>query len=240
MRGFYCITISSFLILGSCNYHVLKDPGTSSQDTFSDTTTVSADVVQKSVLDTCLRCHSGSNAPALNTLDAIKANINKIQDEVTSNSMPPADAGYKPLSDCEKDILQEWVQKGMPDNSSKKVFDLAHCQSGVPQTPPKKPILEMPLTYETLTTEVLQPRCLHCHNPKSDDPDAKDIALYPFADLVAQKNMVIAADAANSKIYKYVVRTDDNRMPPPEDGAPLTADQIEFIKRWINAGAPEK
>lgn len=216
-----------------------KLPDKTSQETFSESTTVNADVVQKTVLGSCKNCHSGTQAPNLNTIGAIKDNIAKIQDEIMTNSMPPASSGYKPLSDCEKDILQEWVHEGMPDTSNKKVFDLAHCQSGAPQTPVKTPILEMPLTYETLTTQVLQPRCLHCHNPDSEDPDAKDIALFPFKDLVAQKNMV-ATDAAHSKLYKYVVRTDDSRMPPPEDGAPLDADQIEFINRWINAGAPEK
>lgn len=239
MRGFNYFIFSSFLLLNSCNYFMAKLPEKASQETFSESTTVSAEVVQKTVLGSCLNCHSGTKAPNLSTLDSIKQNIAKVQDEVTTNSMPPASSGYKPLSDCEKDILQEWVLEGMPDTSSKRVFDLAHCQNGSPQTPVKTPILEMPLTYETLTTQILQPRCLHCHNPDGEDPDAKDIALYPFADLVAQKNM-IAADAAHSKFYKYVARTDDSRMPPPEDGAPLDADQIEFIKRWINAGAPEK
>lgn len=43
-------------------------------------------------------------------------------------------------------------------------------------------------------------------------------------------------DAANSKLYKVIVRTDGDRMPPPPM-APLTSAQISLIQRWISQGA---
>lgn len=43
-------------------------------------------------------------------------------------------------------------------------------------------------------------------------------------------------NAAESKLYKVVVRTDGDRMPPPPM-PPLTAAQKSLLQRWINQGA---
>lgn len=43
-------------------------------------------------------------------------------------------------------------------------------------------------------------------------------------------------DADGSKIYQAMIATDEDRMPPPPN-APLTNDQTEMVKRWINEGA---
>jgi hypothetical protein len=205
---------------------------------FSDKTTVDAAVVEESVLSTCVRCHSGNKPPNLASLAGIMSNIGKIQTEVNSNSMPPADAGYSPLTDCQKEILQEWVAEGMPAKSNKKVLELSHCQQTGPKNPVETPILEMPLNYQTLTAKILQPRCLHCHNPNSSDVDASAILLFPYAQLTKHKNL-LGSDSANSQFFNLVSRADEERMPPPEDSSPLPAEELEFIKRWIAAGHPE-
>ena len=240
MRGFYCIIIFSFLGLGSCNYHVLKTSGVSpSSDTnFDSQSTVTTILVQQSVLNVCLRCHSGTTSPNLSSADGLRANIAKIQNEVGSNQMPPSSSGYSPLGDCQKDILQEWVAEGMPDTSTHKVSDLPHCQQGTPPPATTTPILEMPLNYQTFNSQILQPKCLHCHNANSGDPDASGILLYPYNALTAHRNL-LGPDSSHSKLFTLVSRTDEDRMPPPEDSAPLTTDQLEFIKRWIDAGHPE-
>lgn len=48
--------------------------------------------------------------------------------------------------------------------------------------------------------------------------------------------IVKAGNATDSKLYKEIVRTDGDRMPPPPM-APMAADQIAKIKTWINQGA---
>lgn len=50
------------------------------------------------------------------------------------------------------------------------------------------------------------------------------------------KNYVVPGNAANSKLYKVVIRTDGERMPPPPM-PPLTAEQKAKIQKWINQGA---
>lgn len=47
---------------------------------------------------------------------------------------------------------------------------------------------------------------------------------------------VRAGDAANSKLYKVIIKTNGDRMPPPPM-PPLTAAQKALIQKWINQGA---
>lgn len=43
-------------------------------------------------------------------------------------------------------------------------------------------------------------------------------------------------DAADSKLYKVIIKTNNDRMPPPPM-PPLTAAQKALIEKWINQGA---
>ncbi len=255
MRGFYCTIIyrifsiinvfrffsriSLVLLLASCNYKIIKDsPTQNSTTSFGENATVDAVLVQQSVLAICLRCHAGNTNPNLSTIDAITSQIDKIKSQVMSNQMPPSSSGYAALTDCQKDILNEWIRLGMPSTSSSKVTDLNSCKQGTPIQPAAKPILEMPLNYQTFVEKILQPKCLHCHNEKSGDLDASQYLLYPYAELIAHKKL-FSTDGAHSKLYKIVSRNDDERMPPPKDSAALATDEQDFILRWLDNGYPE-
>lgn len=236
MRGCFFTIIFSSLFLVACEYHVIKGAGNASDPiSFGENTTVDANFVQKSVMGTCLRCHSGNTSPNLSSIDNLRINIEKVKTQIFSGKMPPADSGYQSLSDCQKQILQQWSNEGMPNTSNTLVVNLESCKLGTPSQPPEKNILDMPINYSTLVTKILQPRCLHCHNAKSSDPDASEILLYPYSDLIAHKKF-FASHAEDSKFYHLVARTDEDRMPPPEDGPALSQDEIEFVKRWIDQG----
>lgn len=47
---------------------------------------------------------------------------------------------------------------------------------------------------------------------------------------------VIAGNAAKSNLYKSMVRTDKDRMPPPPMAA-FSAEQLAQVRNWINQGA---
>ena len=49
-------------------------------------------------------------------------------------------------------------------------------------------------------------------------------------------NYVVAGNASNSKLYKEIIKTGSERMPPPPMPA-LTAAQKTAIQKWINQGA---
>ncbi len=263
MLGSYSTTICKVFLAASllgfavgCEYHVLKqDPqgqgvGGQNSDTankISADQTVNAKLIQNFVLASCVRCHS-STQPILNSLDAIKLNIKKIQSSVNANQMPPSRAGYSPLTDCEKDILRAWISENTPDESTIKVASLPTCEAYVPvvapkpvrPTPPKKPqtILDMPLNYDTLNTQILQKKCTHCHNADGPDIMAAMYLFYPYSNIISHGKL-LGTNRHDSNFVKMLEAPDDERMPPAEDGPRLTDDELEFVRRWIDAGHPE-
>lgn len=49
------------------------------------------------------------------------------------------------------------------------------------------------------------------------------------------KNYIVAGNASESKLYKTIIKTDNERMPPPPMPA-WTTDQIAKLRKWINQG----
>lgn len=250
MRGFYCIIICSFLIsfliLGAgCDYRVVKDPnalnGTNGKQTkpIDETSVVEASLVRNNILNSCMSCHVGSKQPELGSISAIQQNISQVITAVNSNSMPPEKSGYVPLPDCDKAVLIKWAQLGVPETSTVKVGDLPECKGVVVTPPPPEiPIGNMPVTYQTLLTKILQPKCLNCHNPDSDDVEAAGILFYPYSE-ITKRPRLWSSPGAKSKIVRVLTKTTEDRMPPPEDGNPLSAEEIQFIIKWLDSGAPQ-
>jgi uncharacterized membrane protein len=50
---------------------------------------------------------------------------------------------------------------------------------------------------------------------------------------------VVPGNPANSKLYKSIIKTDGDRMPPPPM-SPLTAAQKALIQKWITQGAKNR
>lgn len=246
MRGFYCIIICSALILGTgCDYRVVKDPNAlngnngSQAKPIDGATLIDATLVKNTVLKTCMDCHAGRTSPELGSISAIQQNVSNVISWVNSNAMPPGKNGYSPLSDCNKAILTKWSQLGSPETSNEKVGDLAECKDGQVVPPETNlPIEKMPLTYQTLLTKVLQPKCLKCHNPDYEDVEAAGILFYPYSE-ITKRPRLWSAPGAKSKIVRVLTKDDESRMPPPEDGAPLSNEEIQFVIKWLDAGAPQ-
>lgn len=69
-----------------------------------------------------------------------------------------------------------------------------------------------------------------CH----DNISHKDgVNLTTYSNIIQQ---IRAGDAANSKLYKSIIKTNGDRMPPPPMPAFTTA-QKALIQKWINQGA---
>ena len=69
-----------------------------------------------------------------------------------------------------------------------------------------------------------------CHDAITS---AEDVELTSYAKIV---KYVQASNATNSELYKEIVRTDEDRMPPPPM-TPWTTEQISKLRTWINQGA---
>ena len=78
---------------------------------------------------------------------------------------------------------------------------------------------------------VLEMHCIRCHGPEKAESfriDEKDSAL----------NFVDEGASEDSDLYLALVSDDEEQlMPPPEEKDPLTAEQIAFVKTWIDEGA---
>ena len=144
------------------------------------------------------------------------------------------------ISDCQKEILTTWSSANTPENSDLKIGTLANCKNLPEDSNPQAelPLEQMPLTYQTLIDRIIQPRCLKCHNANSDDLEAAGILFYPYEQIVSRVNLW-EAPGAQSKVVEFLTRTDDERMPPPEDSNPLSIEEISFFTRWIDAGKPQ-
>jgi len=87
---------------------------------------------------------------------------------------------------------------------------------------------------------ILSDKCFACHGPDAHDRKADlrlDTAEGAAMDLGGYQ-AIVAGDHGKSEAYARMVTEDkDDLMPPPKIGKPLTADEIDILKRWIDSGA---
>ena len=85
---------------------------------------------------------------------------------------------------------------------------------------------------------LLSDRCFHCHGPDRTSKEAEetDLRLDGRESVVDEYEAIVPGDAKASELLARLVSDDpDTRMPPAGAGRrPLTADEIEFFRRWIN------
>jgi hypothetical protein len=86
---------------------------------------------------------------------------------------------------------------------------------------------------------MLRVKCLGCHGDGEELDGDLDLRTRE-AMLRGGKNgpVLVPGNVEASLIYQAVRRTDD-RVMPPKDRARLGAEEIDALKRWIEAGAPE-
>ncbi len=87
---------------------------------------------------------------------------------------------------------------------------------------------------------ILSNHCLTCHGPDPAERKADlrlDTQAGSRADLGGYA-AILPGDPDASELLKRVVTSDeDDRMPPPEIGPPLSEDQIASLRQWIAGGA---
>lgn len=88
---------------------------------------------------------------------------------------------------------------------------------------------------------ILSSKCNECHTAKKRESDKK-----PKAGLaldtpggIRSGGVIDPGDASGSDLFMRVSlpKTDDELMPPADDGGPLSAKEIALIKKWIDDGA---
>jgi hypothetical protein len=91
---------------------------------------------------------------------------------------------------------------------------------------------------------LLSNRCLRCHGPDAADRHGGGeggLRLDTFAGATADLGghaAIVPGKPEASELVSRITSTDpDLVMPPPEAGEPLTAAQVDLLRRWIAAGA---
>ncbi len=82
---------------------------------------------------------------------------------------------------------------------------------------------------------ILAKHCFTCHGPDGDAREA-DLRL----DIAAEdaRDLLQPGDADSSEVFARVTSDDESmRMPPADSHPPLSAKEIDILKRWINSGA---
>lgn len=191
---------------------------------------VSFEVVKSLSLRTCLDCHT-EGSRSMNTPEKVLAQKDKILNSIYNNSMPPRAGGYQPLTACEKQVLETWLEDQNNNRpSTQKVKDLALCgDAEAPKAQAPTDFANLEVTFENLKTKILTPKCLSCHTTET----AKKTLLETTADL----EKFLGESAETSLLYNITVPGSAKRfMPPKRSGIQaLTEAEVKFLKKWIES-----
>lgn len=231
---YFGFVLAPVILMSGCNYQMNKE-STNLNTSLSMNVPISFESIKTYSLSSCLKCHSGTQSPNLSTYTDLKLHSALVTDEIATSSMPPDGSGYPLLTACQKDLYDKWVDIGSPETTNHTVSEVASCRDVIGTPPDLTPIFLMPLNYQTLNSKILQPKCLLCHSSSGEE---KDLSFYPYSELIKLKEW--DAPAAQSSVLDEMMNKEDG-MPPPESNlGSLTDDEVEFVKRWIDAGKPEK
>ena len=80
---------------------------------------------------------------------------------------------------------------------------------------------------------LLAAKCYSCHGALKQKAKLR----LDTRDLMLKGEVIASGKAAKSLLIERVEDRSEDRMPPPEDGAPLKPEEIVLLRRWIDDGA---
>src|SRR5258705_13910272 len=88
---------------------------------------------------------------------------------------------------------------------------------------------------------ILSDHCYACHGPDESKRKAGlrfDRPEEALKTLKSGKRAIVPGDVEKSTLVQRLTSRDsDEVMPPPEEGRPLRAEQVELLIRWVKKGA---
>jgi hypothetical protein len=92
--------------------------------------------------------------------------------------------------------------------------------------------------YLTEIKPLLRDKCFSCHSSRKQEGGLRLDAVSLIRKGGDSGPAYVARSVGKSLLLQRVTDNDDDRMPPAEDGARLTAKEIAKLSAWIDAGAP--
>ncbi len=96
------------------------------------------------------------------------------------------------------------------------------------------PASNAPPVYERDILPILKAKCVRCHGDKTRKGELNLASLAGLREGGESGAVVAPHKVAESPLYEQVFE----ELMPPDDGEPLSAEEIKLIGRWIGAGAP--
>lgn len=88
---------------------------------------------------------------------------------------------------------------------------------------------------------ILSDKCFHCHGPDPKTARKGDLRLDDEADVKRDRDGYRVLDVINPAQSELIARItaadEDDLMPPPDVGRPLSPEQIETLKKWVAQGS---
>jgi hypothetical protein len=97
-------------------------------------------------------------------------------------------------------------------------------------------LLAEPPDFNRDVRPILADKCFSCHGPDSKHREAE--LRLDVEDSTRAANIIVAGHPDKSQMIQRLVTTNpDERMPPLKTGKQLTEQEIQVLRRWIEAGA---
>ncbi|HEX6987048.1 MAG TPA: c-type cytochrome domain-containing protein, partial [Planctomycetaceae bacterium] len=91
-----------------------------------------------------------------------------------------------------------------------------------------------PVDFARDVAPIFERRCLRCHRP---DNEKGDLSLATAADLT-EAGHVVPGEPQSSYLLDLVTPAAEGERPAmPKEGEPLSAEEVETLRRWIAGGA---
>lgn len=135
-------------------------------------------------------------------------------------AMPPKKEGSLEKSQIE--VIKAWIEQG------------ANWPAGVvlEQTPRIK--------FEKHIQPILEQNCVSCHNPEKAKGDWIITTKKEAFSTGENAPNIVPFDLKQSAVYHLttLAADEDDLMPPKKSGGPLSKEDINFLKLWVEQGAP--
>ncbi len=138
--------------------------------------------------------------------------------------------GADPLPASQIKLIRAWIDQN------------AFVIPAVPATPPAVPVAAHPQELEngsgifaSRIRPILAMRCYQCHGPDLQQNGLRLDSLAAILKGSANGQVVIPGDSEKSPVVRHILGLDRPRMP--YGAPPLSADDVELIRKWIDEGA---
>ena len=92
--------------------------------------------------------------------------------------------------------------------------------------------------YRTQIKPLLSEKCYSCHGALKQESELRLETRSLMIDGGDSGPAIQPGDPEQSLLIERIsAEHADGRMPPPEQGSPLTSDQIALVRQWIRQGA---